>query len=72
MLGAVKTEFGKFGEALELTRRKLDQASRSIESAGIRTRQIERKLKGIEALPTNEAQLQLGDLADLDPAAEDV
>ena len=72
VLGAVKTEFGKFGEALELTRRKLDQASRSIESAGIRTRQIERKLKGIEALPTNEAQLQLGDLADLDPAAEDV
>ena len=70
VLGAVKTEFGKFGEALELTRRKLEQASRSIESAGVRTRQIERKLKGVEALPVIEAQLRLGDLEDL-VAAED-
>jgi DNA recombination protein RmuC len=45
VLGAIKTEFGKFGEVLEATRRKLEQASRSIESAGVRTRQIERKLK---------------------------
>ena len=51
VLGAIKTEFGKFGEALEATRRKLEQATRSIESAGVRTRQIERKLKGVEALP---------------------
>jgi DNA recombination protein RmuC len=71
VLGAVKTEFGKFGEALELTRRKLEQASRSIESAGVRTRQIERKLKGVEALPVIEAQLRLGDLEELAPA-EDV
>ncbi|MBK7673530.1 MAG: DNA recombination protein RmuC [Candidatus Accumulibacter sp.] len=70
VLGAVKTEFGKFGEALEVTRRKLEQASRSIESAGVRTRQIERKLKGVEALPVIEAQLRLGDLEDL-VAAED-
>jgi DNA recombination protein RmuC len=68
VLGAVKTEFGKFGEALEATRRKLEQASRSIESAGVRTRQIERKLKGVEALPVIEAQLRLGDLEELAPA----
>ncbi len=71
VLGAVKTEFGKFGEALEVTRRKLEQASRSIESAGVRTRQIERKLKGVEALPVIEAQLRLGDLEELAPAEEE-
>ena len=65
VLGAIKTEFGKFGEVLEATRRKLEQASRSIESAGVRTRQIERKLKSVEALPVIEAQLRLGDLEDL-------
>ena len=62
VLGAVKSEFGKFGEVLEATRKKLEQATRSIESAGVRTRQIERKLKGVEALPLPEAQAYLGDL----------
>ena len=71
VLGAVKTEFGKFGEALEVTRKKLEQASRSIESAGVRTRQIERKLKGVEALPVIEAQLRLGGLENLAPAEEE-
>lgn len=67
VLGAIKTEFGKFGEALEATRKKLEQASRSIESAGVRTRQIERKLKSVEALTADEAQLHLGELSELEP-----
>ncbi len=66
VLGAVKTEFGKFGEALESTRKKLEQATKSIESAGVRTRQIERKLKGVEALPVIEAQARLGTLEELE------
>ncbi len=66
VLGAVKTEFGKFGESLEATRKKLEQATRSIESAGVRTRQIERKLKGVEALPLLEAQARLGDLEEIE------
>lgn len=66
VLGAVKTEFGKFGEVLEATQRKLEQATRSIESAGVRTRQIERKLRGVEALSAPEAQQRLGDLPGLD------
>jgi DNA recombination protein RmuC len=70
VLGAVKTEFGKFGEALESTRKKLEQATKSIESAGVRTRQIERKLKGVEALPVVEAQAKLGNLEEIE-AAED-
>ncbi len=65
VLGAVKTEFGKFGDVLEATRKKLEQATRSIESAGVRTRQIERKLKNVEALPLSDAQAQLGDLEDV-------
>jgi len=68
VLGAVKTEFGKFGEVLEATRKKLEQATKSIESAGVRTRQIERKLKGVEALPVVEAQARLGALEELDTA----
>jgi DNA recombination protein RmuC len=72
VLGAIKTEFGKFGEILEATRRKLEQASRSIESAGVRTRQIERKLKSVEALPVAEAQLRLGDLEEMEAADEEV
>ena len=71
VLGAIKTEFGKFGEVLEATHRKLEQASRSIEAAGVRTRQIERKLRGVEALPVSEVRLRLGDLEDLGaPAGE--
>jgi DNA recombination protein RmuC len=69
VLGAVKTEFGKFGEALEATRRKLEQASRSIESAGVRTRQIERKLKGVEALPVDRSAARLGDLEEVSGCA---
>lgn len=51
LLGAVKTEFGKFGEVLEKTKQKLDQASKEIENAGTRSRAIERKLKNVESLP---------------------
>ncbi len=71
VLGAVKTEFGKFGEALEATRKKLEQATKSIESAGVRTRQIERKLKGVEALPVVEAQVRLGTLEEIETTDED-
>ena len=67
VLGAVKTEFGKFGEALESTRKKLEQATKSIESAGVRTRQIERKLKGVEALALPDAQATLGALEEIEP-----
>lgn len=71
VLGAVKTEFGKFGEALDATRKKLEQATRSIDAAGVRTRQIERKLKGVEALPVPEAQAQLGALEEIDSVDEE-
>lgn len=55
LLGAVKTEFGKFGGILEKTQKKLQEASNVIDSAGVRSRAIERKLKNVESLPDNES-----------------
>ncbi len=54
LLGAVKTEFGKFGDVLTKTKEKLDQASKQLDAATVRTRAIERKLKGVAQLPTPE------------------
>ena len=51
VLGAVKTEFGKFGDVLNRVKKKLDEASNTIDETGRRSRAIERKLRGVEALP---------------------
>jgi len=51
MLGAVKTEFGAFGEILEKTRKKLTEAANVIDRAGVRSRAIERQLRQVQALP---------------------
>lgn len=56
VLGAVKGEFGKFGEALAHTRKKLEEASNSIVRAETRTRQLSRKLKDVEALPADDVE----------------
>lgn len=55
ILGAAKTEFGKFGDVLDNVRNKLEQASRQIDQTGVRTRAIERRLRGVEALPGDTA-----------------
>jgi len=55
LLGAVKTEFGKFGYVLTKTKEKLDQASKQLDAAAVRTRAIERKLRDVEQLPVPEA-----------------
>lgn len=62
VLGAVKTEFGKFGEALAHTKKKLDEASNSISKAETRTRQLSRKLREVEALPVGESESLIGNL----------
>ncbi len=54
LLGVVKTEFGKFGDILEKTQAKLDQASRSIGDASKKTRTIERKLRDVQELPSGD------------------
>ncbi|MDR0315420.1 MAG: DNA recombination protein RmuC [Treponema sp.] len=62
LLGAVRTEFGKFGEVLEKTKIKLEQASREIDNAGVRSRAIEKKLRDVQTLPETSAQKLLGDM----------
>lgn len=51
VLGAVKTEFGKFGEVLARTKKKLDEAAGSIDAAAVRTRAMARRLREVESLP---------------------
>ena len=50
VLGAVKTEFGKFGDVLARTKKKLDEASSAIDAAQTRTNVMTRKLKSVEGL----------------------
>jgi DNA recombination protein RmuC len=61
LLSTVKTEFGKFGEALSAVKEKIDQASRKMEDVDVRSRAITRKLRDVEELPSNPQPL-LGDL----------
>ncbi|MDQ5906268.1 MAG: recombination protein RmuC [Pseudomonadota bacterium] len=68
VLGAVKTEFGKFGEALAHTRKKLQEATNTIDKAEVRTRAVTRKLKEVEALPVVAAVALIGE--SLDDAAD--
>lgn len=62
ILAAAKTEFGKFGDVLDNVKNKLEQASRQIDQTGVRTRAIERKLRDVETLPSDqESALLIGD-----------
>ncbi|HEV7618146.1 MAG TPA: DNA recombination protein RmuC [Burkholderiaceae bacterium] len=60
VLGAVKTEFGKFGDVLAATKMTLERAAKNIEQAETRSRQMARKLKSVEAMPSEAAQRLLG------------
>jgi len=53
LLAGVKTEFGKFGEALSAVKEKLDQAARKMEDVDVRSRAISKKLRDVEGLPDN-------------------
>jgi DNA recombination protein RmuC len=75
VLGAVKTEFGKFGDVLAKTKKKLDEASNNILQAEVRARAMSRELRSVEALPearakavlplpADDANLGTGDLLD--------
>jgi DNA recombination protein RmuC len=59
VLGAVKTEFAKFGDVLAKTKKKLDEAANTITAAEVRTRAMARSLKSVEALPDERAQALL-------------
>ncbi|EON14291.1 DNA recombination protein RmuC [Pandoraea sp. SD6-2] len=60
VLGAVKTEFTKFGDVLAKTKAQLETVTRSIDKAEVRTRAMARQLKAVEALPGEQAVELLG------------
>ncbi|MDR1325813.1 MAG: DNA recombination protein RmuC [Treponema sp.] len=61
LLGAVRTEFGKFGAVLQKTKEKIDAVGKEIDNVGRRTRAIDRKLRGVQTLPDADAQKLLGE-----------
>ncbi|MEX3958106.1 DNA recombination protein RmuC [Trinickia sp. EG282A] len=61
VLGAVKTEFGKFGDVLAKTKSQLETVTRSIEAAERRTRVMNTKLREVEALPGEQTEGLLGE-----------
>ena len=66
ILGAVKTQFGDFGKILEKTKRKLLEVTNVIDDAGTRSRVIEKKLRTVQELPSEESIILLGRSVDLD------
>lgn len=62
VLGAVKTQFGKFGDLLEGVQKKLTESANKIEAAKTTSRQIERKLKDVEELPQAESVKMIGEI----------
>ena len=61
-LGAVKTQFGKFGDLLEGVQKKLQESANKIESAKTTSRVIERKLKNVEELPEADSVKMIGEI----------
>jgi DNA recombination protein RmuC len=71
VLGAVKTEFGKFGEVLDKVQKQLQTASKTIEATGVRTRAMARTLREVESLPVEEASSILALEASTDEEDQD-
>ena len=71
VLGGVKTEFDKFGDALEATQKRLEQANKELDKlVGVRTRQIQRKLRSVTRLDPSESQRMFA-LEDSDSLSEE-
>ena len=72
LLGAVKSEFGKFAGIVEKAEKQINTVGKSLGDASRKTRTIERKLRGVESLGQDQAQALLGDLGpDEEPEADD-
>ncbi len=69
LLGAVRTQFGQFGDVLDRVQKRLHSASQSIEDAARKSRRIERSLRRVEEVPPEVADLAL-DLPS-EPASHD-
>jgi DNA recombination protein RmuC len=60
LLAAVKTEWTKYGEILNKVQKKLHEASDTLDKVQTRNRVIGKKLKGVQELPDEEAEVLLG------------
>lgn len=60
VLAAVKTEFDKFGGVMTKLKRQLNAAANTVEETGVRTRAMERNLRGVEKLPPEVSAARLG------------
>lgn len=70
LLGAVRTEFSKFGVILEKTRKKIVEAGNHIDQAATRTRVIERKLRDVQDIPHQESVESTDGIFEIEDAAE--
>jgi len=61
VLGEVKAAFGRFGESLDMVRKRLDQAASSVDDAQKKTRTLTGKLKAVESLSDNNAPVPVAD-----------
>jgi DNA recombination protein RmuC len=59
VLGEVKTAFNRFGDSLDAVRKRLDQASSSVEDAQKKTRTLAGKLRAVEALPEDSGTIEI-------------
>jgi len=66
ILGAVKSQFGKFGTLLEKTKKKLQETTNVIDDAGKKSRTIERKLKNVESLSEEKSMKLLGEAIEIE------
>ena len=60
ILGAVSSEFGKYNKVVDGLSRQLNTAAKSVESLSIRTRAMNRKLRDVEKVPDETAEILLG------------
>jgi DNA recombination protein RmuC len=72
VLGAVKSDFGRFGDLLERVKKRLDETSQTIEEAAHRSRQLEKKLKKVETLPAADSASLLADIPSSETETESV
>ncbi|MCD6497156.1 MAG: DNA recombination protein RmuC [Deltaproteobacteria bacterium] len=73
VLGAVKTEFGKFGDVLAKVQRQLETASHTIQETGVRTRAMAKRLRAVEKAPDEEVSkiLRLDEKVGADTVSSD-
>lgn len=60
ILSGVKAEWAKYGQAMDKVKKKLQEASNTVDAFSTRSRQVERKLKAVEELPATEISNVLG------------